>query len=100
MIIEIWEIRFPTPVDKKQVEDFLNNVQKPADEKAGCKMIRFAWTHTGGPMNILTIIVEWDSFADIERVWTVKEMEEAAKEWGRRFPNVEGGRSKILEVIE
>ncbi|GAJ01419.1 unnamed protein product, partial [marine sediment metagenome] len=30
-------------------------------------MIRFAWTHTGGPMDVLTVIVELDSFADIER---------------------------------
>ncbi|GAG56723.1 unnamed protein product [marine sediment metagenome] len=100
MIMEIWEGRFPSPVDRKQVEDFINNVAKPAREKAGCKMVRWAWTHTGEPMDVLTVIVELDSFADIERVWTVKEMQELAAEWGRRFPNAEGGRTKILEVIE
>ncbi len=100
MIIEIWENRFPEPVDRKQVEDFLNNVHKPAAEKAGYKMIRYTWTHTGGLGNTLIGIGELDSFADIERVWTVKEMQEAEAEWERRFPNAEGGRSKILEVIE
>ncbi|TKJ46876.1 hypothetical protein CEE34_06595 [Candidatus Aerophobetes bacterium Ae_b3a] len=100
MFIEIWEGRFPTPVDRKQVEDFINNVAKPAYDKAGCKMIRFAWTHTGGPMDVLTVIVELDSFADIERVWTVKEMQEFVAESGRRFPTAEWGRTKILEVIE
>ncbi len=100
MVIEIWEHRFLTPVDKKQVEDFTNNVWKPACEKAGYKMLRNAWTHTGGPMNILTTIAELDSLADIERVWTVKEMQEAAAKFWRRFPNMEGARSKILNVIE
>ncbi|TKJ46881.1 hypothetical protein CEE34_06620 [Candidatus Aerophobetes bacterium Ae_b3a] len=100
MIIEIWENRFPEPFDRKQVEDFFNNVWKPAQEKAGYKMIRYTWTHTGGLGNTLIGIVELDSFADIERVWTVKEMEEAAEEFDRRFPNAEGGRTKILEVIE
>ncbi|GAH90069.1 unnamed protein product [marine sediment metagenome] len=100
MIIEIWEHRFPSPIDRKQVEDFFNNVARPACEKAGYKMIRFTWTHTGGPMNTLIGIAELDSFADIERVWTVKEMQELAAEWGRRFPTAEGGRTKILEVIE
>ena len=100
MIIEIWEVRFPTPVDRKQVEDWVNNVHKPAGEKAGCKMTRFGWTHTGGPMNMLIGIRELDSLADIERVGTVKEMQESGAEWGRRFPNAEVTRSKILEVIE
>ena len=100
MVIEIWEIRFPAPVDKEKVEDFLNNVCKPANEKAGYKMTRWAWTNTGGPMDVLTFIGELDSFADIERVWTVKEMKELAAEWERRYPNAEGGRIKILEVIE
>jgi len=50
MIIEILEARFPEPFDRKQVEDWVNNVAQPADQKAGCKMIRSAWTHTGGPM--------------------------------------------------
>ena len=100
MIIEIWEHRFPTPVDRKQVEDWVNNVAKPAWEKAGAKMVRAAWIHTGGPMNTLIGIAELDSFADIERVWTVKELQECAAEFGRRFPNVEVTRSQILEVIE
>lgn len=100
MIIVIVEARFPTPVDRKQVEDFVNNVSKPADEKAGFKMIRYAWTHTGGPTNVGIFIGELDSLADIERLETVKEMQEEAAEWGRRFPNVEMTRTKILEVIE
>ena len=100
MIIEILEARFPEPFDRKQVEDWVNNVAKPADEKVGCKMSRYAWTHTGGPMNVLTIITEFESLADLERVWTGKEFQEGAAEWGRRFPTAEWGRTKILEVIE
>jgi len=100
MIIEIFEHRFPTPVDRKQVEDFVNNVARPAWEKAGAKMLRPAWIHTGGPTNTLIGIAELDSFADIPRVWTVKELQESAAEWGRQFPNAEVTRSKILEVIE
>lgn len=96
MIIEIWEIRFPASVDREKVEDGLRHVQKPAGREASCKMIRFAWTHTGGPMNTLTIIVEWYSFADMERRgWTVKEMQEG----GPEFARVEMTR-KILQVIE
>ena len=100
MIIEIWEGRFLTSVDRKQVEDHVNNVAKPACEKAGYKMVRYAWVHTDGPVNTLIAIGELDSLADIERVWTVKEFQEATAEFNRRFPNAKGARSKILEVIE
>ncbi len=96
MIIEILEVKFPAPFDREQVEDWVNNVAKPADEKAGCKMSRYTWTHTGGPMNILTCITEFDSLAGLERVY--KEQKYGA-EFSRRFPNAEGSRSKILEVI-
>jgi len=77
----------------------MKNVAKPADEKAGYKMQRFAWVHTGGPMNMGIFIGELDSLADIERVWTVKEIQEATEEFGRRFPGVEVTR-RILQVIE
>ena len=100
MIIEILEARFPASVDRKQVEDWVNNVSKPADEKAGYKMIRYAWTHIGGPMNMGIFIGELDSLADMERVWTVKEIQETTAEFRHRFPNAEVTRSKILEVIE
>ncbi|GAH90068.1 unnamed protein product [marine sediment metagenome] len=99
MIIEIWETRFPPSVDRNQVEDFVNNVWKPAGEKAGYKMIRWTWMHTGQPVEELVVIGELESLADVDKVWTIKEMQEAAAEWGRRFPNAEGGRTKILEVI-
>ena len=99
MIIEIEEARFPTSVDRKQVDDFANNVAKPACEKAGYKMIRFAWMQIGGPTNMGIFIGELDSLADLERMWTVKEMQEYTTEFRRRFPNVEMTR-RILEVVE
>ncbi len=95
MIIEILEHRFPASVDKEQVEDFINNIGRPACEKAGYKTIRFAWTHIGGPMNMGIFIGELDSLADMERVRTVKKMQEAVAEFERRFPKVEVARSKI-----
>ena len=100
MIIEIWEARYPTSVDREQVEDWVNNVAKPAHEKAGYKMVRYAWLHTGGPRNMGMLIGELDSFADIARVRTVKEMQESGAEFGRRFPGTELTRTRILQVIE
>lgn len=93
------EVRYPEPVDRKQVEDFMKNVAKPADEKAGYKMVRFTWVHTGGPMNMGIFIGELDSLADLERVDTVKEIQETGAEFGRRFPDTEATR-RILQVIE
>ena len=87
-------------MDKKKVEDFFNNVGKPAYKKAGYKTLRVTWVHTGGPMNMGILIGELDSLADLERVDTVKEMQKAVAEFCRRFPNVEVTRTKILEVIE
>lgn len=100
MIIEIWEGRFPSLVDRKQVEDHVNNIAKPACEKAGYKMVRYAWVHTDGPGNTLIAIGELETLADVERVGTVKEYQEANEEFDRRFPDAKTVRSKILHVIE
>jgi len=99
MIIQILEHRFVASVDREQVEEFMNNVARPAWEKAGYKMIRFAWVQTGRPMKVGIVIGELDSFADLERVCTVKEMQECAAEFGRRFPDTEVTR-RMLEVVE
>lgn len=98
MIIQILEHRFVASVNREQVEDFVNNVARPAWEKAGYKMIRFAWVQTGGPMKVGIVIGELDSLADIERVCKVKEMQESAAEFGRRFPDTEVTR-RIMEVV-
>jgi len=51
-------------------------------------------------MNMGILIGELDSLADLERVDTVKEIQEATAEFRRRFPDTEVTRTKILEVIE
>lgn len=62
-------------------------------------MIRVTWVHTGGPMNMGIVIGELDGLAHLERVWAVKELQEAGAEFGQRFPDAEVTR-RILEVIE
>ncbi len=99
MIIEMLEIRYPPGVDKAELKSFWNSVYKPACKKVGYKMFRSCWIYTGGPMNMEIFIGELDSLADLQRVETAKEMQEAQAEWQRRFPGAEVTQ-KILQVVQ
>ena len=99
MIMEIWEGRYPHSIDKKEVDDFFKNVMRPALEKGGQKRPRFGWMSIGGPTNLGILIGELESLTDIERAWSIKELQEASEEFDRRFRGVEVTK-RILEIVE